>query len=88
MSRAIVTRYHGPAGRLGSRISATSEGGRVFRGYDAALGADENHAQAALDLMEKQGLLHHARGLRLVGGAALPGGKGARVFLAVPAAEG
>lgn len=84
MHRAIVTRYHGPAGRLGSRISATSEAGRIFRGYDDALNADANHAAAALDLMEKKGWLHHARGGRLVGGAALPGGKGARVFLVVP----
>jgi hypothetical protein len=73
MLQAIVTRYHGPTNHKGSRISARAEAGRIFRHYDHALDAKENHAQAALDLAESMGWLRP--GTRLHGGA-LPGNAG------------
>jgi hypothetical protein len=73
MFQAIVTKYHGPTNYKGSRISARADAGRVIRSYDYALDAYENHAQAALDLMERYGWLRPGR--RLHGGA-LPGNAG------------
>lgn len=73
MYQAIVTRYHGPTNYRGSRISARADAGRIFRSYDHALNADENHAQAALDLMEQKGWMRPGRKLRA---GALPGHAG------------
>lgn len=44
----IRTRYHGPTNARGSRISATTIGGRrVYVPYDHALSMEQNHTAAA-----------------------------------------
>jgi len=73
MFQAIVTKYHGPTNCKGSRVSARADAGRVVLAYDHALTLEENHAQAALDLMEKKGWMRPGR--RLLGGG-LPGNAG------------
>ena len=73
MLQAIVTKYHGPTNYKGSRISARADAGRIVRPYDHALTLEENHAQAALDLMEEKGWMRPGR--RLLGGG-LPSNAG------------
>jgi hypothetical protein len=73
MLQAIVTKYHGPTNYKGSRISARADAGRIVRLYDHALTLEENHAQAALDLMEEKGWMRPGR--RLHGGG-LPSNAG------------
>lgn len=48
--QAIVTKYHGPGNRIGSRVSATAAAGRKYTAWDGRLGLDGNHAAAALAL--------------------------------------
>lgn len=50
---AIIAKYHGPTDSRGSRISAAANGHRVVVPYDYALGAEENHAAAAIALCHK-----------------------------------
>ena len=71
--KAIVTKYHGPSGARGSRISATAEGGnRVTIPYPHEIrGIDERHRAAAEALCAKKGWSHPER---LVKGM-LPDGK-------------
>lgn len=52
--KAIVTKYHPPTARRGSRVSAKAEGGhRISIGYDH--GAHDPHAVAAFALASKLG---------------------------------
>jgi len=52
--KAIKTKYHGPGSVLGSRVSATAEGGnRVVLSWDHAIDTTENHAAAAKALCKK-----------------------------------
>lgn len=52
--QALVTKYHGPTDRKGTRISATSASGiRVYLSYDHSLDLDDNHNAAALALARK-----------------------------------
>lgn len=55
--QGIVTRYHGPTDRKGSRISATCDAGRVIVSYDHALNSFRNHREAARALAIKLGWL-------------------------------
>lgn len=72
MAKAIVTKFHPANARRGSRVSATTEGGkrphRVSIPFDH--GASDPHVEAARALAEKLGW----KG-RWVGGG-LPDGKG------------
>jgi len=45
--QAIVTKYHGPTNTRGSRISATTAGGRTYFPYDYSKSVQECHAEAA-----------------------------------------
>lgn len=71
--KAIVTKYHGPSGARGGRISATAEGGnRITIPYPHEIGGiDERHRAAAEALCAKKGWSHPER---LVKGM-LPDGK-------------
>jgi hypothetical protein len=51
--QAIITRYHGPAGSRGARISAACAGGRISIDYPHDLSHDERHVAAADALCEK-----------------------------------
>jgi hypothetical protein len=54
--KAIVTRYHGPTDRRGSRIAADDgDGNRIVVSYDHALDGEENHRMAAEALKSKMG---------------------------------
>lgn len=53
MRQAIVTKYHGPTDRRGSRVSATADAGRIFVSWDDSLGIEKNHDNAARLLAEK-----------------------------------
>jgi hypothetical protein len=52
---AIVTKYHGPTNSRDSRVSATSQAGRVYFTYDPALSTDENHHAACRKLASARG---------------------------------
>lgn len=69
--QAIVTTYAGPTNTLGSRIIAKADAGRVTVSYNPALGIAENHAAAALYLLNKVGWTRYD----LVSGS-LPGDNG------------
>jgi hypothetical protein len=51
--QAIITRYHGPAGARGARISAKCAGGRISIDYPHELSGDARHVAAADALCEK-----------------------------------
>jgi hypothetical protein len=53
MYQAIVTKYHGPTNRQGSRYSATAQAGRVYVHKDDALNSDGNHELAMRKFAEK-----------------------------------
>lgn len=53
MQQAITTKYHGPGNKLGSRISATCQAGRVFVQVDNNKSLEENHVAARIALCEK-----------------------------------
>ena len=56
MRQSIVTKYHGPTDKKGSRVSATSASGhRIIFDWDDSLNIDENHAVAARRLAAKLG---------------------------------
>jgi len=55
MLAAITTRFHGPAGSKGARITARSKSGRVTLSYDHGRTADENHSGAAMELARRHG---------------------------------
>ena len=65
--QAIITKYHGPAGLQGSRMSATCDAGRRMLPRDHALDSEGNHRAAAEALARKLGWLKP--GFCLVGGA-------------------
>jgi hypothetical protein len=70
MFAAITTRFHGPTNSRGSRITATSQAGRLTLPYDHRYNADENHTLAARALAKKLEWRGHWYG----GG--LPNGRG------------
>lgn len=52
--KAIKTKYHPPGNVLGSRVSASAEGGnRVVLSWDHGLDTTENHTAAAKALCKK-----------------------------------
>jgi hypothetical protein len=53
--QTIRTRYHGPSNVKGSRFSAQCEAGRIYVPYNHALNLDENHMEAARQLIAKLG---------------------------------
>lgn len=53
--QAIVTRYAGPTDSSGSRVIASCEAKRIMVPWDHALDAQQNHAAAALQLMDRLG---------------------------------
>ena len=53
--QAIRTKYLGPTNTRPSRIKAIAEAGYVTVSLDHSLNSDENHAVAAIKLMEKFG---------------------------------
>lgn len=53
MVQAIVTQYHGPTTHRGSRITATSQAGKVTVPWDHALSSEDNHRAAAMALVAK-----------------------------------
>jgi hypothetical protein len=75
MRQSIVTKFHGPAGKRSSRISATACAGRVYVQYEHGLSLDKNHIAAAQALANK----YEWRGEWHMGG--LPSGD--RVFVAL-----
>lgn len=77
--QAIVTKYHGPTNRRGSRVSATAAAGRVYLEWDDALSSDANHDAAAKALAEKMGWLGDRYG-RLVSGHLPDGVSNVHVF--------
>lgn len=54
--QAIITKYHGPVGTKGARISAVCEGGKVCVPYDH--GAKDPHYIAAQALIERMNWQH------------------------------
>ena len=65
MSKAIITKYHGPTDRKGARISADDgDGNRVTISYPYELSGEAVYKAAAQALMEKMGWTDN-----LVGGA-------------------
>jgi hypothetical protein len=52
---SIITQYHGPTNRRGSRVSARSHCGRVFVAYDDGKSSTDNHRAAAKALCRKFG---------------------------------
>lgn len=75
MCQAIQTKYHGPTNRIGARVSARCDAGRIMVSWDNKLNADGNHRKAAETLAAKLGWTQ-----KLVGGG-LPGGGYAFVLL-------
>lgn len=55
MNTAILTKYHGPTNRKGSRISATANGNRIYIPYPHHCGPDEANLLAAERLCHKMG---------------------------------
>lgn len=54
MRQAIITKYIGPTNFKGSRIKATTASGiSKVTEYDDALNSEQNHMQAASNLMDK-----------------------------------
>lgn len=53
--QSIRTRYHGPSNTRGSRISAQCEAGRIYVPYNHALMLEQNHMEAARQLIAKLG---------------------------------
>lgn len=51
--QAIVTKYHGPGNRLGSRVSATAAAGRIYCEWNNALGIEDDHKAAAAAFVAK-----------------------------------
>lgn len=76
--QAIITKYHGPTNSKGSRISAQAAAGKVFVHYDHALNIDENHAEAARNLLEKLGWDKHSD----IASGTLPNGDYCHVLIA------
>jgi hypothetical protein len=53
--QAITTKYAGPTDSSGARVIAKCEAKKIIVPWDHALGAPENHAAAALELMGRLG---------------------------------
>lgn len=62
MVQAIVTKYHGPTTHRGSRITASSQAGKVTVSWDHAMSAEGNHREAAAALASKLGWEGHWEG--------------------------
>jgi len=75
MHQAIQTRYLGPTAKLGARVVAECQGGKLVSPWDHGFGIEANHEEAARDLANKM----NWKG-RLVGGG-LPGSGYAFVIL-------
>lgn len=78
--QAIVTKYHGPTDKRGSRISASCEAGRISIPYPHELSSPDAHEAAAQALLGKVGLSDK---WRIVGGG-LPGRGAGYAFVMVP----
>lgn len=53
MRQAIITRFHGPTNKKGSRYSATAQWGRIYVSAYHALSAEDNHKVACITLRRK-----------------------------------
>jgi hypothetical protein len=53
--QAIKTKYFGASNVKGARVKATAAAGSITLGWDHALNVSDNHAAAALALVEKYG---------------------------------
>jgi hypothetical protein len=53
--QAITTSYRGPTDRTGSRVVARCDAKRIVVAWDHSLDIGENHAAAAIALMERLG---------------------------------
>lgn len=53
--QTIRTRYHNPSNTRGSRFSAQCEAGRIYVPINHALNNNENHMEAARQLIAKLG---------------------------------
>ena len=53
--QAITTKYLGPTNFRGSRVKASAEAGSVTISWDHALDTRQNHAAAALALLDRLG---------------------------------
>ncbi len=51
--QAIVTKFHGPTNKIGARVSAKADAGRIMVSWDHSLDVDSNHYRAALALATK-----------------------------------
>ena len=51
--QAITTEYFGPTDRRGARVIARAQCGKVVVCWDHALSVDDNHATAAMALVER-----------------------------------
>lgn len=71
MRQAIITKFHGPTNTKGARISATSQVGRKYHGWDYALNPADNHRAAAVAFAKHWGWPVD----NMVGGA-MPNGDG------------
>ena len=78
-NQAIVTTYHGPTDRRGSRITARCAAGRITVAWDHALGVGANHAAACAALVARLGW----GGRWWIGGSTSSG----HVFVCVPEAD-
>ena len=55
MLQAITTKYHGATDTKGSRISATTQAGRIYVAYDYGLDTGPNHRAAAMECARRLG---------------------------------
>lgn len=78
MAQAILTKYHGPTDKRGTRISAEAQAGKIIVSYDYDLDDDDNHKKAALELIKKVGWENYLRGGLAHG--VLPNGDHVHVF--------
>jgi hypothetical protein len=53
--QAIVTKFHGPGNVRGSRVSARADAGSITVGWNHSKNVGDNHAAAALALLQKLG---------------------------------
>jgi hypothetical protein len=51
--QAIVTKYHAPTNKVGAKISARADAGKVILSWDHGIGPEGNHWKAAEALAKK-----------------------------------
>ena len=78
--QAIVTRYHGATNTQQSRISARTQGRKLFVKWDHDLNIDQNHDAAAYELARQLGWDKYGR---IVGGG-MPDGTGNAYVIVTP----